>query len=78
MRTRLLVVSGFPQSIRAQLPKLGAVNPHHDLTGLRIRLLGTPLSFGWNRCRPRAPATHPPHTRHTHPPHATATRNCHT
>ena len=51
-RSRLLVVTGFPLSIKAQLPKLDRIHPGYNLSGLSIRVLGTPLSYSWNQRQP--------------------------
>ena len=46
-KTRLLVVSPFVDTIAAHLPRLSRIHPDHNLTGLEVRLLRTPQSFGW-------------------------------
>ena len=51
-RSRLLIVTGFPLSIRAQIPKLPLIHPAYNLSGLSFRVLGTPLSYAWNQRQP--------------------------
>ena len=44
-RARLLVVTGFAESVRKQLPRLHLIHPSRNLSGLRIRVLAAPLLF---------------------------------
>ena len=44
-KARLLVVTGFAESVRYQIPQLQRVHPSRDLSGLRIRVLAAPLVF---------------------------------
>ena len=47
-RARVLVVTSFPASVATQIPRLAAVHPLANLSGLAVRVLGVPISYSWN------------------------------
>ena len=47
-QARVLIVSGFPLSVRRQVHNLQRVHPTLNLGGLTIRVLGSPMSHEWN------------------------------